>query len=495
MSGPSIPRVPEALTFERLKHVVAALHEGVAILDAEGFVDFINPSGEAILGVPSGDVLGWKLSDFRWEIVDQDGGSLPREAHPALRVLATGEPQSTTVLGMRSPAVAGTVWVEVSARPLHADGSQDVAGSVSTFRDVSGRVAAEAALRASEQRYEMLAESVPTGIFHTDADGRCIWVNHAWTALTGRSVAESAEYGWFEAVHPDDRARVSTRWQECMASGEPYLLEHRLLDADGQTRWVVCRTALSVASDGSAPGHIGSVTDITDVKAAGQFKDQLLALVSHELRAPLVAIQGGLAFLEPYVRGADADGLRLYDIALRNARLLERLVRDLLDIERLDGGQLPLDLEPVPLRPLLNEARDSHLAAALDRGVILEEPTGDPATVTADRDRLLQVLNNLITNAVKFSEPGGRVRMDVTVGEDGVVVGVHDRGRGIHASMHADVFERFRQVNPSDSAERGGAGLGLAISRAIIQRHGGRIWVRSELGKGASFYFFLPASS
>ena len=120
MAGPSSQRAPAAPSLERLQQVVDALHEGVAILDGDGVVDFINPSGQQILSVPAGDVLGGKLLDFRWEIVDRAGHPLPREAHPALRVLQTGVAEPTTIVGLRSPTVEdkGTVWVEVTARPL-----------------------------------------------------------------------------------------------------------------------------------------------------------------------------------------------------------------------------------------------------------------------------------------------------------------------------------------------------------------------------------------
>lgn len=488
------PRAPEALSLERLKQVVDALHEGVAILNAEGVVDFINPSGEQIFHFPAGELVGWKALDFEWEIVDRDGRPLPREAHPALRVLETGEPQPTTVLGFRAPSVEGmgTVWVEVTSRPLQNEGEARPHGSVSTFRDVTARMEGEAALRASEARYHMLTQSVPTGIFHMDADGACVWVNDAWSTITGRTHEEALGAGWVDAIHPEDLSRVSAEWERRAKAEEDYALEHRVLSADGVVRWVFCRSTRLYAEDGAFLGHIGSMADITEAKTAALLKDQLLGLASHELRAPLVAIQGGLTFLEPYIRDADQDGRKLFDIARRNANLLERLVRDLLDIDRLEGGQQPLDVERIPLRPLLVEAREGHLAAAGDRGVVLDPPEGGDVEVSVDRDRILQILNNLLSNAVKFSEPGGRVRLDVTTREGGVVVGVHDQGRGIPGELHERVFERFVQADPADSAERGGAGLGLAIARAIAHRHGGRIWVESEPGKGASFRLFLP---
>jgi len=199
-----------------------------------------------------------------------------------------------------------------------------------------------------------------------------------------------------------------------------------------------------------------------------------------------------LSFLETHLRDADEEGRRLLEIAQRNAELLERLVRDLLDIDRLEGGQIPLSLKRIALAPLLVEAREAHLAAAEERGVVIDEAPEVAMELTADPDRLLQILNNLLSNAVKFSEPGGRVWIDVIAKADGAEVGVHDHGRGVPAELHEQVFERFVQADPADAAERGGAGLGLAIARAVTHRHGGRIWVENESGGGAAFRFFLP---
>ena len=489
----SPPRSPEAPTLARLQQVVDILEEGVAILGADGVVEFINPSGEAILHVPAGQLLGWRLLDFRWEIVDEVGAPLPRTALPPLKVLETGEPHEMMVVGMTSPAVPEVCWVEVSARPLHAEDGSRPHGAVTSFRDVTDRMNAQLALRRSEERYQSLAQTVPTGIFHVDDRGACVWVNDAMEEITGVPAERYLGDGWLSTIHPEDRDMAGSEWAATAGVGRPYILEHRILRPDGDVRWVICRAAPQIDPQGRGVGYVGSVTDITEAKTAAQMKDQLIGLVSHELRAPLVSIRGGLSFLEPYIRDADEDGRRLYEMAVRNAQLLERLVRDLLDIERLEAGRLTLDIRQVVLAELLGDAREVILPMAEERGV--EVVIGDAADVTlaADRDRLLQVVTNLLSNAVKFSEPGGRVTVDVARSGGQVLFSVRDQGRGIPQEFHERIFERFGQVNSADAAERGGAGLGLAISRAIVQHHGGRIQVESAPGAGATFTVTLPS--
>ncbi len=468
------------------------LEEGVAILGTDGVVEFVNASGEGILGVTAGELLGWNVLDFRWEISDAEGRPLAREALPSLRVLATGMPHPPMVVGMISPAVPEPKWIEVSARPLQLPDDAGVGGVVVSFRDVSARRSGELALKASEERYQALAQSVPTGVYHADANDAVVWVNDAWTGITGLSFEESLGDGWSHALHPDDRGRVFEEWAKAKAAREPYVLEHRYVRPDGEVRWVISRAVGQFDTQGQCVGFIGSLTDITVAKSAALMKDQIIGLVSHELKTPLVAIRGGLTFLEPYIQGADEDARRLYGMAMRNAELLERLVRELLDIERLEAGQLSLNLETVSVSEVLSQAREITLPMAEERGVVVRatEPIG--ACVSADRDRALQVFTNLLSNAVKFSKPGGEVRMEVSADAGHVTICVHDQGRGIPAEYHERIFERFSQVEAGDAALRDSTGLGLAISRAIVNRHGGRIWVESAPGAGASFFVTLP---
>ena len=482
-----------SLSRERYYRLMDALPQGIVVLTGAGAVEFMNPVAARFLGLADGEMTGRPWADTPADFFDEEGNPVPWGEHPSLRVLATGEASPPAVLRMRRRSGRDDLWVEVTAHPIPDAGSRG--GSVSTFRDVTTAWGSEASLRASEARYRKLALTLPIGIFLTDEHGDCTWVNQAWTDLTGRDLAASSGAGWTEALHPEDRQEATENWRSAMSGAGPSSGEYRVVTEAGGVRWVTCRVARAEGGEKEPPGCIGSVLDITEAKTAEHLKDQLLGLASHELRAPLISIRGGLTFLEPYIRDADEDGRRLYDIAMRNAQLLERLVKDLLDIERLEGGRTRLELKPLLLGPVLTEAREGNLAAALERGVVLEEPEGDDRTVRADSDRLLQVLNNLLSNAIKFSEPGGRVRTEILPREGGVVVAVRDQGRGIPGDMVERVFERFIQVDPADSAERGGAGLGLAICRAIVNRHGGHIWAESGSGEGASFFFFLPAAT
>ncbi len=229
------------------------------------------------------------------------------------------------------------------------------------------------------------------------------------------------------------------------------------------------------------------------LRASERAKDEFLALVGHELRTPLTSIRGALGLLDGGVLGAlPEEAANMVAVAVLNADRLTRLVNDVLDVERMAAGRLELQLLAVDAGELVRQSLQVVQASADAAGVAVRSEV-QPVTVTADPDRVVQVLVNLLGNAVKFSARGDTVA--VTVGPDaqGARFDVRDHGRGIPAEQQQCIFERFCQVNASDARERGGTGLGLPIARGLVEQHGGRLWVQSLVGEGSTFAFTLPA--
>ena len=230
---------------------------------------------------------------------------------------------------------------------------------------------------------------------------------------------------------------------------------------------------------------------LQDLQRTSALKDQLIGLVSHEIRTPLAGILGTLRVMQMEV-DPHADN-QMLEMALRSGERLLRLTNDLLSIEQVESGKFPVNPVPTDVARILQAAHESMRDAAAEEGITLSvRPTN--ARVLADSDRIAQVLNNLIGNAIKFS-PAGSV-ITLSAGHDGhdVSFAVRDQGRGIPADKLEMVFERFAQVESGDKHELGGAGLGLAICRAIVLQHGGRIWAESEPGAGTTMRFVLPAA-
>jgi len=228
---------------------------------------------------------------------------------------------------------------------------------------------------------------------------------------------------------------------------------------------------------------------VARLKEVERLKNGFLSTVSHELRTPLTSIRGSLGLLASGAVGAlSGEVLEIVAVAERNAVRLMALINDILDLERLDTGTIELQFAPVPVASILRRAMESLPASQQRHAFTVEAPAVSPV-MWADADRIVQVVVNLLANAVKFSPPGGVVTIGVAPGENWVEFRVTDRGRGVPVAYHRAIFERFRQVETSDARERGGTGLGLAICKSIIEQHGGTIGVESEEGRGSTFWF------
>lgn len=231
------------------------------------------------------------------------------------------------------------------------------------------------------------------------------------------------------------------------------------------------------------------LNDITERK---RLENEFISLVSHELRTPMTSTIGALDLLNSGQLGTLSDrGKNILQVAIRNSERLIRLVNDILDLERMKSGKIAIEPVECNLQPLLVQATETMQAMAAKAEVQLVLEPCD-AALNLDRDRILQTLINLLSNGIKFTEPGGTVQLTAKVIDNNCQITVQDTGRGIPENKLESIFERFQQVDASDSRSKGGTGLGLAICRHIIEGHNGKIWVESVLGKGSTFYISLP---
>lgn len=231
-------------------------------------------------------------------------------------------------------------------------------------------------------------------------------------------------------------------------------------------------------------------------------KDEFISTVSHELRTPLTSIRGALGLLASGTIGElDPRAMNLLRIATTNTDRLIRLINDILDLERMESGRAPLQIRRCSLRELCEQAIETMTPMAEDHTVHLElvpfegGQSPDSLFFDGDSDRILQVLTNLLSNAIKFSPPASTVRIHTDATSDSILLKVVDEGRGIPADKLDSVFDRFQQVEHSDSRQRGGTGLGLSICRSIVQQHSGSIWAQRNLIKGTTMFVMLPRTA
>lgn len=359
----------------------------------------------------------------------------------------------------------------------------------------------EALERASSLRYQQLMDLMPQCVWGARPDGRIYLVNRVWTDLTGLEVDDMQANGFADVIHDDDRERAAQEWSKALATGEPLESEVRYRrKSDGVYRWFLVRALPERDPTGAIVGWIGTATDVDDQKrnrealaAAIEAKDDFLAAASHELRTPLAAAKAQVQLSQRRVDPErDASIARSLSIVRSQIDRMTRLVEDLLDISRLRTGRLSLQLVEFDLVERIKGEVERLSALSPSHEFVVEVPEKQP--LHADRDRIDQVIINLLTNAVRYSPGGGPVHVSLANVDGMVEVAVRDRGVGIPPDRQAMIFERFGRAH---GTRYGGLGLGLTIAQGIVEQHGGRIWVESTgvAGEGSTFRFRIPAQT
>ncbi len=352
-----------------------------------------------------------------------------------------------------------------------------------------------------------LADAMPQIVCALAPDGTPEYVNAAWTAFSGLDLAASQKQGWLGVVHPGDVPALRETWRRARQSGKAEQVELRYRAADGGYRWFLSRLAPVQDDRRRVMRWIGAGIDIDDRKReeaereqllarlaeADRRKTEFLAVLSHELRNPLAPLRNAAWVVERAPAGG-AQARAAIGVIGRQVEHLARLVDDLLDVTRIARGKVDLRRRKVDLAQLASRTVEDHRTLLAERGLALEvvAPPG-PVWVHADATRIAQVVGNLLANAAKFTDAGGRV--SVSVAEEGgrAVVRVADTGIGIAPELLDRVFEPFVQADAPAGGGRGGLGLGLALVKGFVELHGGTVAARSAgRGRGAEFTIALP---
>lgn len=349
--------------------------------------------------------------------------------------------------------------------------------------------ASQRALRDSARRFQVLAEAMPLIVWSMSPDGEDAYLNPQWFEYTGQAESIGLAERWRLALHPEDFETFFSSWARAAERKALWQLEYRLRRRDGVYRWHLGRSVPDLDGSGEVIRWYGTATDIHEQRTAIESREELLATVSHDLRDPLGTIALANTTLREAVEG-DPVVAHVTQTIDRSVLRMEQLLGDLLDLATIESGHLSIEREAHDAGALLEEAVDAIAPRAASRGVAIELTR--PAAslhVECDRRRVLQVLSNLLGNAVKFTPARGRIAIAARAEATHAVFSVADTGAGIAPDQLPHVFDRYWK---SRDRGKGGTGLGLAIARGIVEQHGGTLLVDSRPGAGSTFWFTLP---
>jgi PAS domain S-box-containing protein len=419
------------------------------------------------------------------------------------QVLSTGEAYVSRGSPVRfrlfEEAGLETRYLDFTYVPLR-NGAGTVTGIFCEGVDVTDRRNAEVALRHSQERFQAAIEVI--GVLWTnDASGRMVGSQPGWEQLTGQAEKDYQGYGWSLAVHPGDAEATIAAWEMAVASGTLFRHEHRVRRRDGQwRRFAICALPIT-ESDGIVREWVGVHMDITEatqaeeaLRDADRKKDEFIATLAHELRNPLAPVRNAahllkLPNLTPEKLGWCAD------LIGRQVQTMAVLLDDLLDISRITTGRLELRRRHVEINAVVHASIEASrpLLDAKRHSFILDVDDNLPS-LDADPVRVEQILSNMLVNAAKYTDAGGAVRMQVRRVGDDVEFQVSDTGIGLRPDTLDSIFSMFSQVHSALDRTEGGLGIGLALTRGLVELHGGSIRADSEgPGKGSTFTVRLPS--
>ena len=473
-----------------LTNLLASVNMAIVMLGPDLRIRRFTPPAEKLLNLIPADI-GRSISEIKVGVGHENLENM------ALDVIETVTTRETEVQDR------GGRWFSMRVRPYRTLENK-IDGVVIVFVDVDNIKRAEQAVRESEARFELLADSAPVMIWMSDAAG-LRFVNRAYEDFVGALESDIRASGWSEHLHPDDRPGYVAAYEEALRAKHPFSARARLRRADGQYRWMKSVAMPRLGPRGDLIGYVGCTFDITEVKEAESAlvelergKNEFLAMLAHELRNPLSGVRNASRLLGRVKADPVVEEAR--QVIDRQTEHMVRMVDDLLEVTRITHGKIRVDLEPVDLCEVLRKVvDDSKAEREASRQELAVTLPAEPLMVSGDEVRLAQVFVNLLGNANKFTPDGGRIWLTVereSARTEGAphgtaVVRVRDNGAGIDPAMLPRIFDLFVQEHRTSRA--GGIGLGLTLARRLVELHGGSLEAHSAgTGMGAELTVRLP---
>jgi len=474
---------------ERTRAIVDTVVDGIITIDQIGTIETFNPAAERIFGYALEDVIGQNVrmlmpAPYRGE---HDGYLHSYLTSGEAKVIGIGR----EVIGLRKDGL--TFPMELAVNEMKVGGKRKFTGIV---RDISERKKAEQDISDREERTRAIVDTVVDGIITIDQIGTIETFNPAAERIFGYTLGDVVGQNVRMLMPAPYRGEHDGYLHSYLTKGEAKVIgigrEVVGLRKDGST--FPMELAVNEMKVGKKRMFTGIVRDISDRKEADRVKAEFVSTVSHELRTPLTSIKGSLGLVRSGAIGEVPEKLRsMIDIAYQNSGRLVLLINDILDMEKIKAGKMDYVMETIDVASLVDEAIEANKGYGDEHKVTFVKGAFDTnAQIHGDKGRLIQVLSNLMSNAAKFSPDGERVEMSIVQNDKTVRVAVKDNGPGIPDNFRKTIFQKFSQADSSDTRKKGGTGLGLTITKVIVEQHGGTLGFDSKTGEGSTFFFDLP---
>lgn len=398
--------------------------------------------------------------------------------------------------------------LEVFGSPV-LDDKGNIWASLVSFQDITQRKHAELALKEREKEFRSLAESMPQIVWTTRADGWNTYFNQQWVDYTGLTLEESYGHGWNTPFHPEDKQRAWDEWQMAVNNKAEYSIECRIRCYDGTYQWWLIRGVPQIGAGGEIIKFFGTCTDIEKIKETEQAlkesekqllrlnadKDRFISILGHDLKGPFNNILGLSEILIEDIRNLKTAEIEVIARNINKSAIsTNKLLEDILLWARTQQGSILFTPQDLSLSATCKIILEILNPVAHAKSITIFEASSTAINVYADQDMLKTILLNLISNSIKFSNRGGKITISAQQNSENVTISVSDNGVGISSDNLSKLFDISEVLSTKGTAGETGTGLGLLLSKEFVEKHGGKIWVKSEAGKGSDFKFTLPLS-
>jgi len=480
----------KAMEQER-KNLIQAIEQSpvsIMLTDPNGCLEYVNPHFESLTGYAMKDVVGMNPKFLQSGYHDEAFYEKMWQS-----ILETGKWNGEIYNRKKN---GEKFWELVTISSM-----RDNRGTITNFlgikEDITERKQVMEALHDSTEKLARAQQIAHIGNWEWNIqENKFFWSEEVERMFALETDAKHEYDVYFSRVHAEDLLKVEQKMDTLLAEGDSYDFEHRIVRPNGEVRVVQEIGKISRNEQGEAVFVTGTVQDITERKKAERLKNEFVSTVSHELRTPLTSIYGGLKMVLAGVAGELPDKIhKLVALAFNNSERLNLLINDLLDIQKIEAGQMSFKFQPVDVLALVRRAIDENTGYAEKFKVsysFADKAVPQGLMINGDENRLCQVLANFLSNAVKYSEPEEVIEIRVEMTTPWITFSVTDHGTGIPKDFQPKVFEKFAQADSSDTRKRGGTGLGLSVCKALVESHNGEIGFKTKLGEGTTFFFRLP---